>query len=126
MLRQKPRATGRLVTQDYRLASQFEIARIFGDPFAQQLAGLEPGGWTGPIYSGYGGHLVQVSAKQPAYLPELAEIRDQVEREFLAERRRELKDTTYQKLLENYEIVVEDYVGPATAATSPESVQAAE
>ena len=96
-----------LVEPEYRLAAQFEISRIFGAEFAQQLVALEPGDWTGPLISGYGGHLVKVSAKQAGRFPDLSEIRKQVEQEYLVEQRRELKNTTYRKLREGYEIVIE-------------------
>jgi hypothetical protein len=96
-----------LIEPEYRLAAQFEISRIFGAEFAQQLVGLEPGDWTGPIISGYGGHLVKISAKQAGRFPDLSEIRKQVEQEYLVEQRRNLKNATYLKLREGYEIAIE-------------------
>jgi parvulin-like peptidyl-prolyl isomerase len=89
------------------MAPRFEISRIFGEDFARQIVALEPGDWTGPLISGYGGHLVRVTAKQAGRFPELSEIRKQVEQEYLIEQRRELKNTTYRKLREGYEIVIE-------------------
>ena len=102
------------LAQEYQLATQHEITRVFGDSFAQQIVVLQPGEWTGPLYSTYGGHLVRVSAKQEERFPVLAEIRKQVEREYLAERRQELKDITYRKLREGYEIIIEESAGVAT------------
>lgn len=96
-----------LVRQEYELVPRFEISRIFGENFAQQIVVLEPGDWIGPLISGYGGHLVRVTAKQAGRFPELSEIRKQVEQEYLVEQRRELKNTTYRKLREGYEIVIE-------------------
>ena len=55
------------------------------------MAALVPGAWNGPLYSGLGGHLVQVSERVDARLPELAEVRAQVEREYLAQRRQQAK-----------------------------------
>ena len=106
-----------LIEQEYLLATQYEITRVFGDTFAQQMILLRPGGWTGPIYSTYGGHLVRVSARQEERFPELAEIRKQVERDYMAERRQELKDITYRKLREGYEIIIEESAAATTAAT---------
>jgi len=102
-----------LVAQKVLLDTQSEITRVFGESFAQQVVLLEPGGWTGPIDSAYGGHLVRVSAKQAGRFPELAEIRDLVERDYMAERRQELKDITYRKLREGYEIIIEESAGAA-------------
>jgi hypothetical protein len=62
-------------------------------------------------------------------LPELADIRDRVEGEYLAQRRRELKDIAYQQLRKNYEVVIEPSAttgtgsGAAIAAEPPEKVE---
>jgi len=96
-----------LLGPEYELATQFEITRVFGENFARQIIALEPGDWTGPLISGYGGHLVRIIAKLPGRFPDLSEIRRQVEQEYLVEQRRELKNTTYRKLREGYEIVIE-------------------
>jgi hypothetical protein len=101
-----------LVEQTYVMVGESEIARVFGGSFAEQLVKLEPGGWAGPLYSGYGAHLVKMTAKQDERFPALEEIRDEVQREYMVERRQELKDATYQKLREGYEIVVESAATP--------------
>ena len=109
-----------LVAPEYLLVDRHEISRVFGEAFAQQLVLLEPGGWRGPIYSAYGGHLVRVSTKQEERFPELAEIRDQVERDYMVERRQELKDITYRKLREGYEVIIEQSSGaPGTVTATP-------
>ena len=118
-----------LLGQEYLLATQHEIRRVFGDSFALQIVVLDPGEWTGPLYSAYGGHLVRVSAKQEERFPVLAEIRKQVERDYMAERRQELKDITYRKLREGYEIIIEESAAATIAATETTgtgSVQPAE
>ena len=84
------------------------IARSFGERFAKAVMELGPGSWQGPLYSGLGAHLVLVTDRKEGYLPELAEIRDEVEQEYLAERRKELKDLAYRKLREGYEVVIEE------------------
>ena len=101
-----------LVEPMYEMAGQSEITRVFGDSFAEQLVELQPGGWAGPLNSGYGVHLVHVTARQDERFPALEEIRDEVQREYMVERRQELKDATYQKLREGYEIVVESAATP--------------
>jgi hypothetical protein len=83
------------------------IARSFGERFAKAVMELGPGSWQGPLYSGLGAHLVLVTDRKEGYLPELAEVRDEVEQEYLAERRKELKDLAYRKLREGYEVVIE-------------------
>lgn len=85
-----------------------EIARQFGDAFAASLAGIEPGRWTGPIESGFGVHLVRVDARTDAALPELADVRALVRREWENARRLELNDLAYEQLLKRYSVTIED------------------
>ena len=96
-----------LVPVDYVLSTQSDIARSFGERFAEEVIKLAPGDWTGPVYSSYGGHLIKVSKRVEARLPELNEIRSAVEREYLVLKQSELKELAYQKLRENYEVTVE-------------------
>jgi hypothetical protein len=108
--------------QELLLADPFQITRIFGDSFAQQIVALQPGGWIGPLYSTYGGHLVKVSDKRDERFPPLEEVRKQVERNYLFERRQELKNITYRKLRDGYEIVIEKKDGTTAAVTENTSV----
>jgi hypothetical protein len=96
-------------------ASQSEIARTFGETFAKEVIALEPGAWAGPLYSGLGAHLVRVTERREGGLPALTVVRAEVEREYLAQRRRELKDLAYQKLREGYEVIVEPEEAQANA-----------
>ena len=84
-----------------------EIARLFGDAFATQLQHLEPGRWTGPIASGYGLHLVFVRERVDGRIPALAEVREAVQREWLAARRKAVNEQFYQRLRARYTVVVE-------------------
>lgn len=84
-----------------------EVAKLFGDRFADALEGLEPGRWHGPIGSGYGVHLVLVRDRVAGALPSLAESRDEVRREWAEARRREIVDRLYSGLLERYDVEVE-------------------
>ena len=116
-----------MTAYEFGLTYQSEIAKRFGDKFAREILNLGPGKWTGPVYSGLGEHLVMVSERIEGRLPELSEVRSDVEREWLIERRRELEDATYNRLLEEYEVVMEappkpDYgLGTAVAATLDEA-----
>ncbi|MBW2483854.1 MAG: peptidyl-prolyl cis-trans isomerase [Deltaproteobacteria bacterium] len=86
--------------------SDFE--KLFGGSFATDLLQVEPGKWAGPVRSSYGLHLVFVWERIAGRDPELAEVRDEVEREWTAQRRREFKEETYKKLRERYTIVIEE------------------
>jgi hypothetical protein len=118
----EPMGDATLVQGKYRLATLSDIVRQFGEPFARQVVALAPGAWTGPLYSGLGGHLVKVTERVEGRLPELSEIRSQVEREYLAQRRQELKDIAYRRLRQNYEVVIQP---PSTAGGKTGEVMAA-
>jgi len=84
-----------------------EVASVFGNEFAQQIVQLESGRWAGPVQSSYGWHLVYVSERAEGRSRPLAEVREAVQREWLEARRREVVDSTYNKLREKYVVVVE-------------------
>jgi hypothetical protein len=114
-----------LMARKFELSTLSFIARSFGDSFAQDLVKLPPEEWTGPIYSALGGHIVRVDVHKESRLPELEEIRAQVEGEYLDQRRRELKDIAYQQLRQNYQVIIEPSatMGTAIAAEPPEEVE---
>ena len=95
-----------MVRHKFDLASEREVERAFGKSFARQILKVEPGDWAGPVLSGLGGHLLMVSERKDGRMPELAEVRTMVERDWQAQRRKELKDITFRKLLEGYEVVM--------------------
>jgi len=97
-----------LLPNEQTVVPERMIARTFGERFAQAVMELEPGSWQGPLFSGLGAHLVLVAERVEGRLPTLAEIRPEVEQEYLAERRRELKERAYRKLREGYEVVIEE------------------
>ena len=86
------------------VAQAFEVARVFGKEFADALAALPIGGWQGPIRSGFGVHLVQVTAHEPGRAATLSEVRALVERDWLQARTQEAKDALYQRLRANYTV----------------------
>ena len=89
------------------LLSRNEITRLFGDAFATRLQHLELGRWLGPIESAYGLHLVFIHERTDGRLPALDEVRQAVQREWLAARRKELNEQFYQHLRARYTVVVE-------------------
>ncbi|MGD2075729.1 MAG: peptidylprolyl isomerase [Gammaproteobacteria bacterium] len=87
-------------------ADRHELGRVFGNDFAATLSAVPLGRWSGPHGSPYGLHLVYVSERLPAREPPLSEVRSEVEREWLAERRREANARFYQALRERYTVEV--------------------
>jgi hypothetical protein len=84
-----------------------EIAKLFGEKFTKALQEIEPGRWAGPVESGYGLHLVFVRKREEGRVPELSEVREAAEREWLAARRNEFKEAAYRALGEKYAVTVE-------------------
>jgi len=88
------------------------IARDFGEKFAAQLAKTPVGEWSGPVTSGFGTHLVRVSAIEPAQLPTLADVRDVVAREWENERRKQAHADALAKLREQYQVEIQAALPP--------------
>jgi hypothetical protein len=96
-----------LLEHTFQSTPTSEIAKQFGEGFAAALSRLSPGQWQGPIESGYGAHLVLVSARTEGRLPALAEVRDLVRREWSNARRLEGNARFYQELLQRYTVTIE-------------------
>ena len=96
-----------LLEPRYDDVPQAEVARLFGEPFAAEIVRQAPGGWVGPLKSGYGAHLVKVEAVTPGGTPKLAEVRPAVEREWTNAKRRELAQDWYATLRAKYRISVQ-------------------
>lgn len=96
-----------LLQNDFERTRETDIATIFGEKFAKALLAVEPNEWAGPVESGYGRHLVFVRERIDERTPELAEVRDAVEREWAAAKHNEAKTAFYDALRERYEITIE-------------------
>jgi parvulin-like peptidyl-prolyl isomerase len=96
-----------MLQNEYVDYSQREISRLFGGSFAESLFSLEQGSWQGPIFSGYGLHLVFIKGKTEARLPSLEEVREQVKLEYVSVKERQANEAFYQKLRDQYEVVIE-------------------
>ena len=82
------------------------ISRSFGADFYEQLAGLEIGGWNGPIRSGYGFHIVRVTQKSVPTVPSLDEIRDVVLRDWRSAQSELILQEQIKGMKERYAITV--------------------
>jgi len=102
-----------LLERQFEAVAASEIAKQFGEDFAARLSELAPGQWQGPIKSGYGEHLVLVSERVEGSVPALAEVRDDVRREWTNSQRLRANDKFYRELLKRYTVSIEG-VEPAT------------
>ncbi len=115
-----------LLPYDLESLWESEIARLFGQEFASRLTEIEPGGWTGPVISGYGLHLVRVRERLPARMPELSDVRKAVERDWMFTRRQELDEQFFRTLKERYAIEVQlpEWLESKTLQSETEMVEA--
>lgn len=96
-----------LLAESFEKVSLAEVQQTFGEQFASGVTVLPMGQWQGPVNSGYGAHLVFLSERSEGRVPSLAEIRDQVRREWLNAKRAEAIDKFYEALLQHYTVNVE-------------------
>jgi hypothetical protein len=96
-----------LLAPRYVDATDADVARQFGPEFADAIRAQPVGHWFGPVKSGYGWHVVRVDARTPGRLPELAEVRDAVARDWEGARRRAALDAQYERWKSRYRIRIE-------------------
>ena len=93
-----------MLRREYADRSRRELSEQFGAGFSVALEALPVGAWGGPIPSVYGHHLVRVSGRSEAMLPELANVRDQVLQGYRDERRREANRNALKALRARYRV----------------------
>ena len=66
-----------------------DLMKLFGPKFAEEVPSLPEKKWSGPVESTYGWHVVWIEKKFDPRVPELSEVRTQVEKNLEASRREE-------------------------------------
>jgi peptidyl-prolyl cis-trans isomerase C len=87
-------------------ASSEEIAKIFGEGFAERVANLKLGAWAGPVQSGFGLHLLRIRSVKPGQPAHLNDIRQRLENDWRAATTEEREAAAYQALLDGYTIKI--------------------
>jgi hypothetical protein len=102
-----------LLPRFHESLTESQVSSFFGPEFSAQLFATQAGGWSGPLESAYGAHLVLLQEKTDGRVPELDEVRQAVRREWIAQRRAASKEEFFQTLLRKCNVVVEelDFVG---------------
>jgi len=96
-----------LLEARYDNIPQTDVARLFGNDFADGLFRQPVGTWSGPIGSGYGVHLVKVESLAQGGVPALDDVRPLVEREWANDRRQQLSKAFYENLRAKYKVTVQ-------------------
>lgn len=91
-----------------------QIVGTFGSSFEEALRTLPVGSWHGPLRSGFGLHLVELTAREEARAPRLEEVRAAVERDLLHARTEAANNAFYDRLRANYAVRIEDSDIPVT------------
>jgi peptidyl-prolyl cis-trans isomerase C len=91
-----------------------EVARQFGRAFAERLFELPVETWQGPVESGFGLHLVRISAHSSARGPSFEDVAFEVRSAYLDQRRREIRAAVFADLRRRYAIEIpgSDQVDP--------------
>jgi len=108
-----------LIETEFHDETEQSISNAFGPGFARAAFALKTAAWSGPIESGYGLHLVRVSALQEARLPPLSEVRTRVVQDWKREQEQSAKARYLAELRKKYDIVAdEDVKAPIAPATT--------
>jgi peptidyl-prolyl cis-trans isomerase C len=105
----------RLLSQSYYSSqTEVQLSKTFGSGFVDQVIKLEPGAWHGPVFSGYGTHLVYVNEVTRPPAPDFSAFAEQAKEAWMAEKVKELSERFIENLIAGYEITIEDIDVPLT------------
>lgn len=90
----------------YPNKTELEIKKLFGSGFTESVFQLESGKWYGPVLSGYGTHLVYVHDHLVNDVPDFSAVRENVKKDWMAQKKKDLEDRYIDGLLARYEIVL--------------------
>ncbi len=96
-----------LLPESFDQGTRQVIDGTFGKGFSEELDKLTIGDWQGPVRSGLGIHLVQLESRTEGRLPNLAEIRSVVQREWSNDKRIAGRRKMNERLLGEYEVTIE-------------------
>lgn len=118
--------TDRFMFQNYyRDRSAEELTKDFGTGFAQAIFQLKPGGWRGPVESGYGWHLVWIESITPGRIPDFEEVESEVKSAWLADQKAQEWQKAYQKMRVKYQVSFPDLPAEPSSAGMPTSPEVA-
>jgi len=92
--------------------SQRDLERTFGARFGESAFALERGGWSAPIESAYGLHLVRVEAREPGRVPPLEAVADRIRLQLEDQRRAANLEALKTDLRGRYEVVLPETQAP--------------
>lgn len=81
-----------------------DVRQLFGQDFAKAIFDLTKEGWAQPIQSGYGIHLVNITAIQKELIKPYNEVKEQVLADWKIAQQRLYNERLYENLLQKYEV----------------------
>jgi parvulin-like peptidyl-prolyl isomerase len=99
---------------------ELALSGMFGADFAREVFTIEPGGWRGPVKSGYGFHLVLVTQRTATAPKPFETVKDAVLAEWRSAKQTELSREYLVELRKKYGVELDDSTkaalgsGPAT------------
>ena len=94
--------------QKYYADRDFDnVRQLFGQGFAEGIFGQLEKGWLAPIQSGYGIHLVNISAIQEEFVQPFESIKERVEEDWKIAQQQLYNEQIYENIAQKYEVVYE-------------------
>lgn len=81
-----------------------DLEKQFGTDFTAEVLSLPEGEWEGPVGSGYGLHVVKILGRQPGRIPDLSEVREEVESDLQYEAQNAAQEQGYQEIAGKYRV----------------------
>ncbi len=99
--------TSTLLNASYAYRSELDLNATFGFGFATSLRELAQGSWQGPVQSGFGYHLVQLTGIEGEQVSPFEAVRQQVGMDYQRYREEHARDAYVERLLQSYDVLVE-------------------
>lgn len=96
-----------MLNATYAYRSGLNLNATFGAGFADRLRGLDPGEWQGPVRSGFGQHLVLLTAIHPAEVSPFAGVQTRVALDYQQSQQEDARQRYVDNLMDQYTITLE-------------------
>jgi hypothetical protein len=91
----------------FEAADEARVRTLFGEPLTSAVFGADEGRWIGPFESGFGRHLVRVTARSAARDPAFAEVEERVRATYAAEQLARANAAAFDEMRSQFEISVQ-------------------
>ena len=81
-----------------------DVRQLFGQEFATAIFSIQKEGWTSPISSGYGIHLVNITAIQTESIKPFDKVKDKILADWKINQQQLYNERLYANLLKKYEV----------------------